>query len=191
MYKVKVFLKFAVFMPLSLAMACGSVSPSSLIALSRLDPLETPPGDVAIAISVPDALVLADGDAVLRISFADERNSLVDTAVPLTIRENEGGVAGLQQDGANIFVGALAEAEARNLAAAQAEIRDLRAAGQVGQGTVQIQVRGGCWVGAPLDALPVATWFRGHPDAAFLPITRETDILGRLEAGGFEIPVCE
>ena len=70
--------------------ACGNVSPGGMIAASRLDPVNTPPGDVALAIGVPDTVQLLDGDAVLRITFAEDGHQLVHTEVP---EDRAGGAA--------------------------------------------------------------------------------------------------
>ncbi|PWJ19075.1 hypothetical protein [Jannaschia seohaensis] len=69
------------------AASCDAITPAGLVAASRLDPLGTPPADVALALAVPDALRLSNGDATLRPAFVVERASApaVDVTVPLDV----------------------------------------------------------------------------------------------------------
>lgn len=183
---------FPIIPPLLLLLlaSCGSLSPAGLRAASRLDPLTTPAGDVALAISVPETVRLTDGDAVLRITFAEQGRSLVDTQVPLAItRETPDGLDA-PEAGQALYVGRVAGAEAQAFSAAQAEIRRLRAAGSAGTGSLQIQVNSGCRLGPPLQSLPVSSWLRPAPGAAFVPLTRRVDILDRLQRDGARIPAC-
>ena len=73
---------------LALAAAC---SPLGLSDAARLDPLNTPPSALGLAVGVPDAIMLRDGDAVLRIAYAAGGETLVDASVPLSVRR---GLAG-------------------------------------------------------------------------------------------------
>ena len=170
--------------------ACGSVSLGGLTAASRLDPINTPPGDVALAISVPDAVQLVDGDAVLRITFAEDGRQLVNTEVPLTIARSVAEAGVRQHAGETTYVGHLAEAEAQAFAMAQAEIRRLRSKGSEGRGSLQIRVTNGCRVGPPLEALQVSTWLRTDPEARFVQLTRRIDVLEELQSSGVSIPAC-
>ena len=170
--------------------ACGNVSPGGMIAASRLDPVNTPPGDVALAIGVPDTVQLLDGDAVLRITFAEDGHQLVHTEVPLTISRNTPQAGVGQQRGETIYVGQLAEPEAQAFAAAQAEIRRLRRAGSDGRGSLQIEVTGGGRVGPPLESLRVSTWLRPDSETQFFQLSRRIDVLQDLESSGVDIPAC-
>ena len=170
--------------------ACGSLSSRGLVAASQLDPVTTPPADVALAITVPQTLQLADGDAVLRISYGDAARTIVDTEVPLTIAPATASVGIRAQLGDTLYVARVAEGDAEIFAAAQEEIRALRPTVQDGRGTLAIMVTGGCRTGPPLNALPVSTWFQTHPAAEFVPLTRQMDLSDELKKRGVTIPEC-
>jgi hypothetical protein len=175
---------------LALVGACGAILPPGLMAASRLDPLTTPPAAIGLAVGVPDTVVLADGDATLRIALAADGEMLVDTIVPLAIRRDAAGMPTPALPGEIVYAASLAPAEAATFAAAQAEIRRLRAGGTEGEGSFSITVVGGCRTGAPLDALPVTTWLRTDPTVPFTPLTRKTDVLAKLRQTGATLPRC-
>ena len=172
---------------LALAAAC---SPLGLADAARLDPLNTPPSSLGLAVGVPDRVELRDGDAVLRIAYAAGGETLVDASVPLSVRKGLPGARVPALPGEVIYAVSLAPAEAARVAAAQAEIRALRAAGTEGEGTFSIAVAGGCRTTNALDALPVTTWLRTDPSVPYAPLTRRADALGALRAAGVTVPPC-
>ncbi len=172
---------------LALAAAC---SPLGLVDMARLDPLNTPPAALGLALGVPNAVALRDGDAVLRLAFARDGEMLVDTRVPLSVRRGLPDAQVPSLPGEVLYAVTLAPAEAATVAAAQAEIRALRAAGTEGEGTLSITVVGGCRTGAALDALPVTTWLRTDPSVPYAPLTRRADALDAMRAAGVDVPPC-
>ncbi|MEM6371361.1 MAG: hypothetical protein AAF727_01075 [Pseudomonadota bacterium] len=48
--------------------ACGALEPMTLAAVSRLNPLTTDPGDLAVRVTLPDSVGLVHGSAVLSLS---------------------------------------------------------------------------------------------------------------------------
>ncbi|MEM6481950.1 MAG: hypothetical protein AAF681_08905 [Pseudomonadota bacterium] len=174
---------FAVLLAMGLT-ACGAVTPAGFMAVSRLDPLTTPPGDIAFALEVPQTLRLTDKDAELRLRLIDDQDTAevwVDERVPLEIRPaSETELSGARTDRA-LYVATVSERDAETLAAAQRQILDIRAQGQRGRGSLSIQVVGGCLQGESLDGLPVSTWLQTDPSADFVPLTRERDVFDSLE----------
>ncbi|MEM6375820.1 MAG: hypothetical protein AAF686_06225 [Pseudomonadota bacterium] len=177
-------------MALSIAIAmaltsCGAVMPAGFMAASRLDPLTTPPGDIAFAVEVPQALRLSDGDAELRLQLVDDQNAeevWVDETVPLQISPaTEALLSGARDDRA-LYLATLSARDAETISSAQKQILDIRAQGQQGRGSLSIQVVGGCLETERLDTLPVSTWLRTDPDADFVQLTRQRDVFDSLDA---------
>lgn len=168
----------------------AACSPSGLMDTARLDPLNTPPSALGLAVGVPNAIELRDRDAVLRIAFAAGGQTLVDTAVPLSVRPGVADTRVPFLPGETVYAVSLAPAEAATIAAAQAEIRALRADGVEGEGTFSIAIVGGCRTGATLDALPVTTWLRTDPSIPYAPLTPRTDVLDQLRVAGVTVPPC-
>ncbi len=163
----------------ALALAgCSSISPAGMIAASRLDPLETPPSDLAVAVSVPRQMRLRDGDATMYLAFEPEDSSIspVAATAPLSVTTNGDGPPSPRPEMLTYTFSFGPEAAAQ-LAATQTQIKNLRAQGVEGKGTLSIGVEGGCLTGDLDDHLLVATWLRTSPNADFVQMTRETDLL--------------
>ena len=159
--------------------ACTSISPAGLAAASRLDPLNTPPSEIAVAVGVPDTLRLADGDAVFRIAFrggSEATPIAMDEAAPLDL--SAPGEAGPRPNATDerVYIARIPPADAPRIEAAQAEIRALRADGIKGEGALVIEVVGGCYIGAAPERLAISTWLRTSPTDGFVPLTRRQDI---------------
>ena len=161
-----------------LLIGCGSVTPAGLIAAARLDPIETPPSDIAIAISVPEILRLNDGDAMLFLGFAPDDADPIGATVPLTISTEPGPQT--PDAGEAIYVFAFSVPDAAELSAIQAQIRALKAEDTAGTGTLSVQINGGCLTDDLPERLQVATWIRTSPTQAFVSLTRQTDFLEAL-----------
>lgn len=166
-----------------MAAACASMA-------DRLDPLNTLPADIALAVAVPGAVVLGDGDAELRIAFASGGELLEDTRLPLQVRAGLSDAQTPAIPGEQVYEAALSLEDAEALARAQTRIAALRAGGVDGDGTFAITVTGGCRTGAPLDALHVTTWLRTDPNVPYAPLTPRTDVLGMLHDAGRDLPPC-
>lgn len=184
--QMKPFNKPALFIALALGLtACGAVTPAGFMAASRLDPLTTPPGDIAFAVEVPQALRLSDGDAELRLRLADDENAeelWVDETVPLQIRPATDSLISSAREGRALYSATLSAGDAETVAAAQKQILDIRAQGRQGRGSLSINVIGGCLENERLDSLPVSTWLRTDPTADFVQLTRQRDIFESLNA---------
>ncbi|MEM8694173.1 MAG: hypothetical protein AAGG57_20190 [Pseudomonadota bacterium] len=164
--------------------ACASVNPAGLIAASRLDPVNTAPAEIAVALGVPETVRLRDGDAVFRIVFESEdpdARSLVDETVPLLVREIDDSGPLPSAAGEIVYTARFAPEDAVRIAEAQAKIRAFRAQGIEGQGTLGVMVDGGCVAGPALDALPVSTWLQTNPEAGFVSLTRRQDVFKALD----------
>ncbi len=162
---------------------CANLSPAGLIAASRLDPLETAPADISIAISVPDALRLQNGDADFELSFLpdeDNPDQTVMTKVQLSLQADLAGPRHAEP-GETIYVFGFSPKAASQLLGAQEDIKALRAQGIDGKGSLSVNISGGCLTRPLTDGLPVATWLRVAADAQYIPLTNKTDLLHVLD----------
>lgn len=159
--------------------ACTSLSPAGLLAARKLDPVNTPPADIAVAVGVPQTLRLGDGDASFRLAFSGGTPSAtvrLDETVPLRIAASDGEGPAPNAPGEAVYVARIAPADAGRIAAVQREIRQLRASGMTGQGSLSISVTGGCLIGPAPDILTVSTWLQTDPAEGFVALTRRQDI---------------
>ncbi|MEO0385846.1 MAG: hypothetical protein AAF234_20110 [Pseudomonadota bacterium] len=160
---------------------CSSISPAGMVAVSRLDPLETAPSDLSVAVSVSNQMHLRDGDAKLYLAFEPDKASVppVAVSVPLSIIETD-DIPRPPSDGRLIYTFAFSPEDAAQLAITQTQIKNLRAQGIEGEGTLSIGVEGGCLTGDLNGLLPIATWIKTSPQASFVSLTRETDLFAAL-----------
>lgn len=167
--------------------ACASVSPAGLIAAARLDPLNTPPNQIAVAVGVPQQFRLRSGDARLRISFkggAAAATVQVQEAVPLQFARSGGARsdAPVGSAGEAVYIAHLAAEDADAFARAQAEIRALRQKGVAGNGSLNVEIVAGCYVGAPPARLPVSSWLETNAGDGFVALTRQVDLFASLDS---------
>ncbi|MGJ8624116.1 MAG: hypothetical protein ACSHW1_15260 [Yoonia sp.] len=177
---------FSAFLVAVLLTACGSVTPGGLIAASRLDPLETSPSDIIVAVSVPEALRLRDGDAVFRLGFIPEDQSVaepIDAVVPLTILD---GITKPRsaQSGEAIFILGFSAQDAAEIAAVQEQIKTIRAQGVDGSGSLGITIESGCYTSELGDSLEVSTWLRTAPADNFVLLNRSVNLFDVLPPEG-------
>jgi len=170
--------------------ACGSVSPSGILAASRLDPLNTNPSEIAIAVGVPDTLRLKDGDAVLSIAF--QGGSVTSTirleeTAPLQVTLANNGTPRPTAEDEVVYVARIEAADASRIADLQQQIKDIRAAGTQGEGSLTVQVVGGCFVGTRPDGIAVSTWLQTDPDDGFVQLTRRQDVVRAVGAQDAEL----
>lgn len=158
---------------------CSSVTPAGLRAASKLDPLNTPAGEISVAIGVPKALRLRDGDATLRMAFTGgSAASTVSLEKIARLQIRPAGHAD-PQPGSNeerVFVARISPEDASAIEDIQSEIRDLRAQGFHGEGSLSIEVTGGCLVDTAPDKITVSTWLRTKPSDGYVRLTRNADI---------------
>lgn len=158
--------------------ACTTISPSGMIAASRLDPLGTPPDRIAAAVGVPETIRLASGDAVLRIAFrgGDAASvAQVEEVVPLDFQTATAN-APSGREGETVYVARLTPQNAGRFAAAQEQIRGLREQGVRGSGVLAVEIVSGCHVGPAPSTLPVSSWLQTNPADGFVQLTQGTDV---------------
>ena len=165
----------------ALLIGCSSLDPAGLVALSRFDPMTAPPADMTVAVGVPDALDLRDGDAVFTVAYqpADPATPPVNSAYPLVIAPGKDGPRA-PRDGETIYLARFAPDSAEDLAALQAEIGQARNSGEDGSGSISVAVEGGCLSDPGIEALPVYLWLRTEPEGAFAPLLTGRDLFEQM-----------
>jgi hypothetical protein len=161
------------------ASACGSVTPAGLVAASHLDPVNTPPSQIAVAVGVPETLRLADGDAEFSIAFRSGSGaSTIRLQEVVPLRLSEAGTEGPRPNAPDetVYIARFAPEDAARIAAVQQDIRELRATGRDGDGSLSIAVVGGCFVDTPPAAIAVSTWLRTDASDGFVQLTRRQNI---------------
>ncbi|MEQ9258345.1 MAG: hypothetical protein RIG84_04535 [Roseovarius sp.] len=163
----------------SLLSACSALDPAGLIAASRLDPLATPPSEIAVAVGVPEGLRLEDGDAEFRLAFRGGSAAQVvqlEERADLEIRRAQGEGPAPNTPGEAIYIAQIAPEDVPRIAALQREIRALREGGTEGEGTLAVSVVGGCYTTATPPPITVSTWLQTNPADGFVALTRQQDI---------------
>ena len=161
--------------------ACAEVSPRGLIAASRLDPLQTKPSDISVAISVPAGTLLKNGDAMLNFEYIpeDENLSAIRENVALTIR-TEGQLPKTPEISEEIYVFEITAANGAQLSTAQTQISNLKKSGKDGQGSLSVTVTPTCIAHGVEHELIASAWLRTSPDGAFIPLFRSVNLWGKL-----------
>lgn len=170
---------FTISCLISALWGCSSLNPAGLVAASRLDPLNTAPSQIAVAVGVPNALRLEDGDAEIRMAFKGDTEAspmFREEAAPLQLRlaSDEGPVPNATDE--RIYVARIAEEDAAAIAELQSEIRAYRASGRRGQGSLTIGLMGGCYEDELPGAIKVSTWLQTDPNDRFVPLTSRSDV---------------
>ncbi|MEN0001337.1 MAG: hypothetical protein AAF940_10665 [Pseudomonadota bacterium] len=158
---------------------CSTLNPAGLVAASRLDPLNTAPSQIAVAVGVPSALRLDDGDAEIRMAFrggTDAAPVFLEEAAPLQLSQSTGNGPVPNAAGERVYIARIAEEDADAIAQLQSEIRAYRASGRRGQGSLTIGLVGGCYEEALPGAIKVSTWLQTDPDNRFVPLTNRSDV---------------
>ena len=172
---------------LALALAalagCSALTPAGLFAARNLDPLNTRPVDIVFAVGVPAMLQLEDGDAEFRLAFqADDGGTPIrkQASVPLQISPATADVVAPTDENEVVYIAQIAPSDAPAIFALQSEIKGLRAQGIQGEGSLTVDVIGGCFLSSRPETLSVSTWLRTSPDAEFVKLTRRQSLSGSI-----------
>lgn len=162
--------------------ACGSVSLSTIVQLSRLDPLTANPDGFVAAIALPDALDIPEGGATLGFFWAYAGTTIGGTYT----LQRQAGVGPAPADGQHVLVFDLTPTDAASIRQTQQQIIALKADGVAGEGTFSVYAIP-CAHGEV--ATPrLSTYIQVEADGAFLPLLRDYDISADMALG--QLPAC-
>ncbi|MEO0676009.1 MAG: hypothetical protein AAFZ02_00500 [Pseudomonadota bacterium] len=169
----------------SLMAGCAAINPAGLMAARDLDPLGAAPGDIAVAVGVPRALQLRNGDATFRLSFTVDDGALgapLEETVALELSPSAGSGITANAADEEVYLARIPAADAPAIAKLQGDIRALRAQGVEGSGALSVAIVGGCFVGAVPESIAVSTWLQTDPADGFVVLNKRQDLsqaLGR------------
>ena len=132
----------------SLVSGCAAMNPMAMARLAAFDPLSADASQIAVAVRLPEALMLRNGDLVMRIKISSQdRTTSFDQSFLLEIVDAEGSsVGGLRaQAGERPQIAKVAENDLARLREVQvkAQARKAIAKGK-GEGSLTVGIQGGC-----------------------------------------------
>jgi hypothetical protein len=169
---------------------CMSVTPRGLIAMARFDPLQMNPSDLGAGLGVPEAIRLADGDAMIVMTYQvrGEPSPRVNERFLLEISDSAGvDGAPLPARGERIYIGRLSRLDSMRMKDVQQRILRYQSEGLRGQGSFSISLRGGCTTVQPLTELPFHTFVKTSPNQTYVETTRRTDFIASLQGQEREV----
>lgn len=178
--------------------ACVSGNPRTLYELSRFDPLDADPKEIAIAVKADRNLHLKRGDVLLRMTLeSDDRNRAFDEHFVLAIT-NATPAAGLARSvkaDEHVLTAAIAAPDMQRFRNTQAKARNARAANATdGKGSISVSITGGCRRGVlDMKTASVRSYMRTEADGRFFPLTGEirlADIFVKAGMPAADVPAC-
>ncbi len=162
--------------------ACGSLNLSTLIELSRRDPLTANPDGFVAAVALPEALDVPAGGATLGFYWESAGETIGGS---YTLRRRE-GVGPAPAAGQHVLVFDLTPADAASIRQTQQEIIALKADGVSGEGRFSVYAAA-CGRG-DVAAPRLSTYIQVESGGGFLPLLREYDISADMAQG--RLPAC-
>ena len=153
--------------------ACGSVSLSTIVQLSRLNPLTADPSGFVAAVVLPNAYDLPDNSAMLGFTWVSDSESLGSEYAMRRHGAFAGGDISHGPDQHVLFFD-LAPEDAAAIRMTQQDISQRKAAGVEGTGSFSVFVAP-CAAGGG-GALLISTYLRIEAGGPFLPLLRDYDI---------------
>ena len=169
----------------AVAVACTSLTPAGMMAASRLDPIKTPPDQIAVAFAVPQTLRLSDGDAEFRIAFAGgpaDAPILLEKTAVLDIRPAAQDGPRSSNGEEQIYIARIPPADSPAIAEILRQIRTLQAKGIEGEGNLGILIGGGCYMQTIPESLVFSTWLKTNPEDGFVQVTRRANLFDAINA---------
>lgn len=177
---------------------CLSTPPSTLVKLARLSPLESDPAQMRIAVHAPPSIQVRTGDIKLAMRFdgPSPETSLIAETQPI-IEEQTGAVPGIDDgtaDDRRLYLAALSREDAQRIAAVQRRIKQLRADGVKGTGSLSVTATGCAQGPVPDGPVLITTYLQTAVQEDFFILNRGVDLRTTLisEADDLaQIPPCK
>ena len=168
--------------------ACGSVSLSTLVQLSRISPLSAEPGGFTAAIVLPAELDLPEDGAQLGLVWVSN-NETIGGDFPLRRREVVEGSGITARAGQQVLYFDLTAENAAKIRQAQQEIIQRKDMGIEGSGSFSIFATP-CARGVPAAPI-ISTYLRIEAGGVFLPLIQDYDIRQEMAEGQrLEVAMC-
>lgn len=146
MNKIKIILLASI---LTLVTACSNIPLSTMIKMMNLNPLETDPEQLTVAVKAPQGVNVRDGDVIIDFNFrTDDPNSSFDHHFPVIINEDYAIPDSLKEDiekNEKIMVMHLSKEDAQTMAEGQQMVKDYREKNEkVGAGSMNVRLVSAC-----------------------------------------------
>ena len=182
MFAIRSFLLALLLVPLG---GCLSVTSGGLATMPNFNPLHMNPADLGAGLGVPDTIRLADGDAIITMTYQlrSEPSLRVNERFLLELSESVAVAGTLSPDqGERIYIGRLSRLDSMRMKDVQKRILGYESEGLSGRGSFSISLRGGCTTAPPLATLPFRTFVKTGSDAAYVEMTRRSDLVASFSA---------
>lgn len=171
---------------LSLACAgCGSIPPTSVPQLSRIDPGKTDPAALRLAVSLPTAVRPNPGDVAMEVTLRVEGETERRETFALVSADGETDRAGLPATSAEYATYAfrLDPAETARLEKLRDQLAAAKAARRKGSITIGIHATAFCRASsAPVSNARMTTYLRSAETASYVVLIRNVELWGSAEA---------
>ena len=134
---------------LTLVTACSNIPLSTMIKMMNLNPLETDPKQLVVAVVAPDGVNVQDGDVVIDFNFrTDDPSTSFDHHFPVIINEGYAVPDNLKEDieeNEKITVLQLSKEDAQTMAEGQQMVKDYRENNEKGgAGSMNVRLVSAC-----------------------------------------------
>ncbi|MDV6315333.1 hypothetical protein RBK99_02935 [Idiomarina sp. HP20-50] len=134
---------------LILVASCTNIPLSTMIKMMKLNPLETDPQQLVVAVVAPDGVNVRDGDIVIDFSFrADEPNVSFEYHFPVIVNDDYSVPDSLKedvQDNEKIMIMQLSKEDAQTMAKGQQTVKDYRKNNEKGgAGSMNVRLVSAC-----------------------------------------------
>lgn len=170
---------------------CLSTPPSSIVRLARLSPLEADPAQIRIAVVHDNVLRVRGGDVTLRMTYKpDGKGPTIDESYKPVVSADQAPPPELATQLAGnrtLTVMGLSAEDAEKMRRVQAAIREFKAAGGDGSGTLAAGVEGCRNAAVPDGPVLVSTFLKTADAETFFPLARDQDMRRLLAKRGVDI----
>ncbi|MEP3276238.1 MAG: hypothetical protein ABJN26_07825 [Stappiaceae bacterium] len=175
-------MRFSIFLCVVLIMVgCGHVPVSSLLKLNKVDVLTVDPGDIRVAVSMPDGIDVRKGGGVLKVGVHESRAGEAKAETFILAKEKSptglAGIPGATDIQERIMIFKISIIDLPRIRVLQNEIaeRKARYPDDV-QGFLSVDVSA-CRLTSELpELIPTTTWLKTRNDRPFFLLTKSIDL---------------
>ena len=165
---------------LLLISGCVGMPISSMFKLRNLDPLETDPAQISIAVITNNAVVLNDNSTSLTMGFKSDLPEHNFENTFFTIVVTNPNIQVLQDnknDDENITLFFMDEKSAKSMRITQNRIKSIRQLGIEGEGSLAINVNTGCFNVRKPSILLASIYMKFDSEQGFILMNRNVDLI--------------
>lgn len=196
MNKLKIVLLASI---LTLVTACSNIPLSTMIKMMNLNPLETDPEQLVVAVKAPDGVNVRDGDVVIDFNFrTDDPSTSFDHHFPVIINDDYLVPDNLKEDiedNEKITIMQLSKQDAQTMYEGQKAVKEYRSKNEAGgAGSMNVRLVSACrgdnfsWSNSELDV-----YLKTQDDEDFFLFLEDMDITkldGDIQRNINAIPNC-